>query len=300
MTDDPAVPGRLKFGTRIMGVSLRHLGEVARTFEDNGFESVWVPEHLVFPVEMPAAYPYSSDGLPPVTPETPAYDPWALLSHIAASTQRIRLATNIYILPLRHPLQTARTVVTVDRLSGGRVTLGVGVGWLPDEFDYLGVPFASRGRRADATIEVLRRLWSEEVIEVANQHFSFGPVRFNPKPVRPEGIPIEVGGSAPAALRRAGRLGDGWIEIGSVDVEDFRAKMSVVNAARRAAGRDGRPFEVTVQDRSGSRDAYLRWRDAGATRILVGPPADPSGRISPQVCREWAQRFSDEVITRLD
>src|SRR5580658_5880789 len=124
---------------------------------------------------MPAAYPYTADGYPPVAPATTAYDPWVLLAHIAASTERNGLASNIYILPLRHPLQTARTVVTVDRVSGGRVTLGVGVGWLPEEFEYVDVPFATRGSRADAAIGVLRRLWSEETIEVHDQHFSFGP-----------------------------------------------------------------------------------------------------------------------------
>ena len=132
----------MKFGTSIMGVSFRSYPEVAAAFEESGFESIWIPEHLVFPAEMPPTYPYSDSGYPPVTPDTPAYDPWVVLSYIAASTHHIRLATNIYILPLRHPLQTARSVVTLDRVSGGRVTLGIGVGWLEDEFNYLGLNFA--------------------------------------------------------------------------------------------------------------------------------------------------------------
>src|SRR5665213_25959 len=111
----------LKFGTRIMGVPLASLAEVAVDFEQAGFESVWIQEHLVFPADMPPSYPYSDDGLPPVTSDTPVYDAWAVLAHLAAVTTRIHLGTNVYILPLRHPLQTARTVVTVDRLSRGRV-----------------------------------------------------------------------------------------------------------------------------------------------------------------------------------
>src|SRR6185312_1352565 len=103
----------LKFGTRVMGLALRDLAEAARTFEDCGFESLWIQEHLVFPADLPATYPYSEDGLAPVTAETPLYDPWAVLAHLAAPTERIRLGTNVYILPLRHPLQTARSVVTL-------------------------------------------------------------------------------------------------------------------------------------------------------------------------------------------
>ena len=290
----------LKFGVRIMGVPLRDLTTVAAAFEAGGFESIWVQEHLVFPADMPPTYPYSDDGQPPVTPETPVYDAWAVLAHLASATSRIRLGTNVYILPLRHPLQTARTVVTVDRLSQGRVVLGVGVGWLEEEFDYVGAPFKDRGRRADATIAVLRRLWSEDVVEVDNEHFSFGPVRFRPRPVRPAGIPIEVGGSAPAALRRAGRLGDGWIEIGCTDLADFRAKLSVVDEARREADRQEAAFEVSLQGRGGwGRDDYLRAQEAGATRIIVGPPVGADGRMSAASVQDWAGRFSQDVIQRV-
>lgn len=287
----------LKFGTRVMGVPLRELAAVARTFEESGFESLWIQEHLVFPAEMPASYPYSDDGVAPVTAETPLYDPWTLLAHLAAVTGRIRLGTNVYILPLRHPLQTARSVVTLDRLSGGRAVLGVGVGWLEDEFDFLGIPFRTRGERADATIAVLRRLWSDDVVEVSNEHFRFGPLRFRPRPLQAGGVPIEVGGGSPAALRRAGRLGDGWIEIGCADLDEFRTKLAAVMTARQESDRRDRPFEVTIQARRGwGPDDFRRARDAGATRAIVGPPAGPDGRITATECRDWARRFADEVI----
>ncbi len=195
----------MKFGTMIMGTSFRVMPEVASIYEEHGLESLWVPEHLVFPAVLPPLYPYTDSGYPVVNPDTPSYDPWVVLAYLAAATTKIRLATNIYILPLRHPLQTARSVVTVDRVSGGRVTLGIGVGWLPDEFDYLKVGFKDRGRRTDAAIDAIRRLWSEDVIEVHDEHFDFGPVKFQPKPLQKPSIPIEVGGSSKAALRRAGR-----------------------------------------------------------------------------------------------
>jgi probable F420-dependent oxidoreductase len=290
----------MKFGTMIMGVSFRAYPEVAAAYDENGFESIWIPEHLVFPAEMPPTYPYSESGYPPVTPDTPSYDPWAVLSYLAGSTSRIRLATNIYILPLRHPLQTARSVVTVDRVSGGRVTLGIGVGWLEDEFDYLGVDFGTRGRRTDAAVAAIRSLWRDEVIEVHDEFFDFGPVKFQPKPLQQPSIPIEVGGTSLPALRRAGRLGDGWIEVGSADLDEFRARLAVVEAARREAGRSG-PFEVTAsaglaQDLAG----FRRLEEAGATRVVTGPRIRrDAGRLTPGEAVDWAKRFADEVIAHM-
>ena len=297
----------MKFGTMIMGVSFRSMPEVAAIYEENGLESLWVPEHLVFPAEMPPLYPYSDSGYPPVTPDTPAYDPWVVLAYLASATERIRLATNVYILPLRHPLQTARSVVTVDRVSGGRVTLGIGVGWLPDEFEYLRLGFSDRGRRTDAAIDAIRRLWSEDVIEVHDEHFDFGPVKFNPKPLQ-HPLPIEVGGSSPKALERAGRLGDGWLEVGSTDFDDFTAKLAVVLGARRDAGRTG-PFEITTSAAiamppgvtTPGLDEYRRLEDAGVTRIMTSPPrsAAPPWRVTPAEASDWAKQFADEVIAKL-
>jgi probable F420-dependent oxidoreductase len=290
----------VKFGVNVMGVSLRYLGDVARIYENHGFESVWMPEHLVFPEVMPPDYPYTTDGYPPVTSQTPAYDPWVVLAGLATATTSIRLATNVYILPLRHPLQTARSVVTLDRVSNGRVTLGVGVGWLPDEFEYLGLDFKNRGLRTDAIIEALRRLWSEDVIEVHNEHFSFGPVIFQPKPIQRPSIPIEVGGVSRPALRRAGRMGDGWIEIGSASVEEFEEKLALVNAERAAAGRADQPFEVTTSSSlAPGLDGARRLQQAGATRILTAPPRDASGRLTPEACEQWAAQFEADIIAHM-
>ncbi|HVX21382.1 MAG TPA: LLM class F420-dependent oxidoreductase [Acidimicrobiales bacterium] len=310
----------MKFGVTLAGLRFRDYAAVVAAYEDCGFESVWIPEHLVFPADMPPRYPYTATGQPPVTADTPTYDPWVVLGYVAAMTTRIRLATNVYILPLRHPLQTARSVVTVDRVSGGRVTLGVGVGWLPDEFDYVGVDFASRGRQADAAIDAIRRLWSEDVVTVDDGHFRFGPVKFQPKPLQKPSVPIEVGGAAPAALRRAGRLGDGWIEIGSADVDQFSARLAVVRGARHDAGRTG-PFEVTASGTLASAggtpagrvggaaggsaggavtlDGVRRLADAGATRVVVGPGSVDGGPLTAADAVAWAGRFADEILGRL-
>lgn len=287
----------MKFGLALFGLSPRHYATVAVAAEQHGFESVWIPEHLVFPAEMPATYPYADAGYPPVTPATPLFDPWVVLGSIASVTKRVRLGTQIYVLPLRHPLATARSVVTLDRLSNGRVTLGIGVGWLEEEFDALGQSFHDRGRRTDEIVTLLRRLWTEETVEHHDEHFDFGPVRFEPKPVQKPGPPIEIGGASPAALRRAGRLGDGWIEIGARDLPHLGDMLQTVEQHRRDSGRDHLPFEVTTtNDKVPDLDAVRHARDVGVTRVIAGP--DVTGeRLTPETLVDWTKRYADEVIT---
>lgn len=284
----------MKFGLPLFGVSPRFYGDISAAAEANGFESVWMPEHLVFPETIPPTYLYSESGYPPVTADTPLFDAWVALAYIAHATETIRLATNVYILPLRHPIEVARSLVTLDRLSNGRVTLGAGVGWLEEEFDALGRGFHDRGKRADEMIPLLRRLWSEDVIEQHGEHFDFGPVKFQPKPRRGS-IPIEIGGVSAPALRRAGRLGDGWIETGSATLEEVREKLDTVLEHRRAAGREAEPFEVSVSGQFGRDvDGVRRCEDLGATRIIISPVI--TERLSAEVIVDSVRRFADEVI----
>jgi probable F420-dependent oxidoreductase len=287
----------MKFGLPFFGISPRYYGEVAQAAEQAGFESVWIPEHLVLPVYIPPTYLYSDSGFPPITADTPMYDPWVVLAAVSGVTSTIRLATNVFILPLRHPISTARSVVTLDRISGGRVTLGIGVGWLEQEFDVMGQSFHDRGRRTDEIIDILRRLWSEDVIEQHTEHFDFGPVKFQPKPLQKPSIPIVVGGTSRAALRRAGRLGDGWVEIGAKSIDDLSASLAVVNEARRAAGRDHLPFEVTTGF-GGDLDSVRRCEDVGVTRVMTGPRAT-GARITKDDVIDWTKRFADEVIAKV-
>jgi probable F420-dependent oxidoreductase len=289
----------MKFAMGMSGLGARHYPEVAEAAEANGFESVWMPEHLVFPETIPPTYLYTESGNPPVTSDTPLFDVWVSLAFIAQATSTIRLATNVYVLPLRHPIEVARSVVTLDRLSNGRVTMGIGVGWLEEEFVAVGRGFHDRGKRADAMIPLMRRLWSDDVIEVHDGYFDFGPVKFQPKP-RFGSIPIEVGGATPPALRRAGRLGDGWIEIGSPTLEVVSEKLDVVMAHRREAGRADEPFEVTLGGQfGGDVDGIRRCEDLGATRIVVAPVVSIGERITPDVVADFCKRFADEVIGRL-
>jgi probable F420-dependent oxidoreductase len=228
--------------------------------------------------------------------KTPCYDPWVLLSYLACATSTIRLGTNVCILPLRHPLQTARAVVTVDRLAGGRVTIGAGVGWLEDEFVWTGQDFHDRGRRTDDIIRLFRRLWSDDVIEEHSEFYDFGPLHFEPKPLQKSGIPIEIGGSSRPALRRAGMIGDGWLEVGARDFDEFTANLAIVQDARRDAERGDTAFEITVGSAlAPDLESMHRARDLGATRIMASP-WQGGAAVSPAEAREWADRYADEIM----
>lgn len=184
--------------------------EIAKVAEEVGFESVWGGEHVVFPSTIESAYPYTSDGKVPATPETPIPDPLIWLAYVAASAPTLRLGTCILILPQRNPLVLAKELATLDHLTGGRVELGIGVGWLQEEFEALGVPWERRGARSDEYVEVLRTIWSGSHVEFHGEFVDFEPLTSTPRPAQGRDIPILVGGDTPAAMRRAAKLADGY------------------------------------------------------------------------------------------
>jgi probable F420-dependent oxidoreductase len=269
---------------------------VAQAAEAAGFESIWIPEHLVFPTEMPATYPYTESGLPPVFPGTPLYDPWVALAYVAASTKRIRLGTQVYILPLRHPLVTARAFTTLDILSRGRAILGIGVGWMEEEFGFVGEDFKTRGARTDEIIEILHQLWSAKESHYRGQYYDLGPLRFQPKPAQDPHPPIEVGGVSQAALRRAAKLGDGWQAIGDLDTEAIGLHVKSIDAMRAEAGRSGN-FEVTTPSALGATlDAARRYEDVGVTRLSLGPVFQKGMTVQDVI--DFVKRTGDEVISK--
>jgi probable F420-dependent oxidoreductase len=294
----------MKYGFSLIGSNPRHYAQLAQAAEAAGFESIWLPEHLLFPVTMPADYPYSESGLPITPSKTPLYDPWIMLAAIGAVTTTIRLATNVFILPLRHPLMTARQLVTLDRISGGRVTLGAGVGWLRDEFDAVGLDFTKRGRMTDEIIPLLRRLWSEEEIEHHGTFYDFEPINFEPKPIQRvngvKGIPIELGGASAPALRRAGTLCDGWIEIGGNRLEDVAANIATINQHRESAGRADLPYEITLgAAMARTADQVAQARELGVTRLLAIPPFDINQGGAPlETSLAFIERTGRETIGR--
>jgi probable F420-dependent oxidoreductase len=294
----------MKFGVVMLGLSPRHYPQVAAVAEANGFESVTMPEHLLLPAAMPPTYPYSESGYSVMSEATPLYDPWVVLGSVASATTSIRLSTNVYVVPLRHPFVTARSVLTLDRISNGRVTLGTGVGWLQDEFDAIGLSFEDRGKRMDEIVPLLRRLWTEEVIEHHGEYYDFGPIRFEPKPIQKPCIPIEIGGHSPAALRRAGRLGDGWAEVGSHDFDTFVERRDIVMRAREEAGRADLPFEIS-SGLGTDLASVRRCQELGVARVNVSPRSDLQRRVEDQTrlrpsdFTDWCKRFADTVIANV-
>jgi probable F420-dependent oxidoreductase len=248
------------------------LAMIARRADELGYESLWIWEHVVYPKEIRSRYLYTPDGSPPFADHR-TLDPFVTLAHLAAVTSKIRLGTNIYVLPLRNPFLTARAVLTLDVLSRGRITLGAGVGWLEEEFQLLGQDFRSRGARADECAQVLKALWTQDEPEFHGKHFDFGPVRFDPKPVQKPYPPIIFGGDSPAAMRRAARFGDGWMSSGRLDTpESATEKIATLRAMRRDAGRDHEPFEVMVAGGAWLRgDDIERFERAGVDRLLIAP-----------------------------
>lgn len=218
--------------------------EAARLAEEAGFESMWTVEHVIFPDDYQSAYPYSPTGKMPAGAATPIPDPLVWLAYIAAATTRIRLATGILILPERNPLVLAKEVATLDHLSGGRVELGIGVGWLKEEFDALGIPWEARGARTDEYIEVLRELWSRDHASYSGRFSSFNNVSSNPKPAQGS-VPIVIGGHSRAAAERAGRLGDGFFP-GKGSVKELAETFDIVRQTAAAAERDPSRIEFTA------------------------------------------------------
>ena len=262
----------VKIGVSMFMLRPQQMADVAVRAEALGFESVWVAEHLVFPAEIRSRYPYAKAGVPPVNPATPLLDPLLLLMQIAARTAHIRLGTNVYILPLRHPIAVARMVTTLDVLSGGRFSFGIGLGWLEEEFTAVEIDFASRAGRTREAVRVLRALWTEETVAFAGKYFSFAPVKFEPKPIQQPHPPLIVGGESAAALKRAAEIGDGWYGVGHTPAT------AAVQAARlrellAASGRADAPFELTVSHGGGelTRDDVAGYAAAGIDRVVSLP-----------------------------
>ncbi len=287
----------MKFGiifanTGPAAVDPGYAARLGRIAEDAGFDSLWTVEHVVVPAGYESAYPYSRDGRMPGGEDMPIPDPLIWLTHVAAHTERIRLATGILILPQRNPVVLAKEVATLDVLSGGRVTLGVGVGWLAEEFAAIGVPFDDRGARTDDHIRALRALWTLAEPTYEGEFVSFARAKSYPKPVQDGGVPIVIGGHTPAAARRAGRLGDGFFPARG-DLATLPGLLDEMRRAAREAGRDPDAIEVTTggaMDVEGAR----RYADAGVDRLVVPPLGFDLDTLERQL-----GEFGENVIAKL-
>jgi probable F420-dependent oxidoreductase len=205
------------------------------------------------------------------------FDAFGYLCYLAGVTSKIKLGTHVYNLALRHPFVAARAVQTLDVVSGGRALVGIGAGWLPEEWKAAGLDFRTRGARLDESLSVCQRLWSEDAVEHHGRFFDFGPVMFEPKPVQRPWPPVLVGGESSAALRRAARNGDGWIGMAHTS-ESVVEPVARLRALREEYGRQGR-FEVVVGGAVASPSDVDRWTGAGVDRLIVSPWARSSQAV---------------------
>ena len=244
--------------------------DVCRRAEAAGFESVWGGEHVIMPSSIESRYPYTADGEIPAEPETPIPDPLLWLAFAAAVAPTLRLGTCILIVPQRNPLVLAKELATLDQLSGGKVELGLGIGWMREEFDAIGVPWARRGARNDEYIAAMRRLWSGPEVEFHGEFVDFPKVTCSPRPVQAS-IPILVGGDSSAAIDRAARLADGYFP-GEGDEERLAALIARVRHAAEDAGREPDGIEINAMFGAQMNDPIAgahRLIELGVGRIMV-------------------------------
>ena len=266
------------------------LGHLATTAERCGFESLWSVEHVAIPVNH-SPYPGTKDGKMPGGDDVAIPDPLLPLAYVAAITKTIKLATGILILPQRHPIYTAKEVATVDVLSGGRVILGIGSGWMKEEFESLGIDFHKRGAMTDEAIQALRALWKSGTASFDGKHFKFGPLHSNPKPVKGD-VPIHVGGHSPAAAKRAGRYGDGFFPT-VMSPEKLKKLFDIVRSEAQKAGRNPDAIEFSCMTRSLQPNDLNTLADLGVTRVVINPPGTRA-----EVVTRRLEKFQQEVISR--
>jgi probable F420-dependent oxidoreductase len=267
----------------------------AREAEQLGVESLVLPEHVVLAVDYTSRYPYSKSGRVPLPDDCVIPDPLDTLAYVAGVTTTLGLATGLLVLPLHNPLALAKRAATVDRLSDGRLRLGVGLGWMREEIEAGGVDFASRGDRADEAIDAIRALWTADPKRGAHfegRHFSFTGVQSFPRPAQAGGVPIEVGGTSPPALRRAARRGDGWLSLGLRGDRLTDALRRLADEAT-AAGRDPAAIKVTLSgvttSASVDRATLEQAAALGAQRVVINLAAADLAEARDEL-RQMAER----------
>lgn len=273
----------MKIGLTTYDLPAAELVALAVAADEAGFSSLWLGEHLVLPVGYSTAHPTATQPSgqhhtgPIVSPDTELIDPLVALGAAAAVTSRIQLATGIYLLPLRHPLAVARSTCTVQELAGGRFILGVGFGWLAEEFAALDVPFAERVTRFEEGIEILRASWRGGEIRHRGHHYSIEGVQVTS---RPAAVPLMLGGNGELALRRAARLGDGWFSSGTPPFEESVRLKSELERLRAGSDRAGEPFRLVFRvGGDATRSAVEGYRQAGFSEILLwSDQVWPAGR----------------------
>ncbi len=270
------------------------LARLAQTAEARGVESLWTVEHVVIPVGYQSPYPYSPSGKIPGAENVSIPDPLLPLAFVAAVTKTIRLGTGILILPQRHPAYVAKEVATLDVLSKGRAILGIGSGWLAEEFEVVGVPFRERGARTDESIRAIRSLWQASPASFSGKFYRWPVVESNPKPVQSGGVPIVIGGHSEAAARRAARLGNGFFPARG-DRDTLTRLLAVLRDECAKVGR--KPDEIELTTGAGGKpdvDAVKRYQEMGVRRLMISPAGSDEESV-----RRGLDDFAERVIAKL-
>jgi probable F420-dependent oxidoreductase len=290
----------MKFWQAITWAETDQLVDIARFAEELGFHGLMSGDHAVYPESIAPDYPYSDTGMPPMEPDDEYPDQTAIFAAMAAATTTLKFTCGVYVLPLRNPHEVARAMSTLSILSGNRVVLGAGVGWMKEEFDIYGVDFRKRGRITDEMIEVLNKLWSGGMVEHHGEFFDFPRVQLSPAPR--ETPPIYIGGASEAALKRTARVGDGYIGAGTAPGE-VKALLSRLHELRAAHGRDHLPFEAMlgISDMPGY-DLYARLADEAGLQSTVAPPflyTLGKKRSSLDEKKRVMEQYAEDIIRRL-
>jgi probable F420-dependent oxidoreductase len=273
--------------------------QLARTAEAAGFDSVVISDHLIYPEKLETPYPYTRNGQPRWQPKTSWPDPLIALTALAGATTRLRFITSVYLLPLRHPVVAAKQIATAEVFSGSRLTLGLGVGWMREEFDLLRTPFAGRGRRMVEALDVMQKLWQGGVVGHRGEFFEFPPLQISPIPRA--AIPIWGGGISETALARAATRFDGWLsEVQSSD--ELPGMIAALHRYRADSEKAAMPFAINASVRDAHRlDDFRRLRDDGVTHLNVVPWI-LQGMMADDIEKkcDGIRRFGDEIIAPLD
>ncbi len=281
------------------------VASLAGMLEEQGVESVWAVEHVIIAEDYEPLYPYSDDGRIPggPSPDTVMPDPLEWLSWVAASSSTLRVGTAVVVASQHSAAILAKRAATLDALSGGRLLLGVGLGWQKEEYEAIGVPYRDRGRRLDETIEAMRALWAPGPASYGGRHIEFERVNMDTKPAGAGGIPIHIGGSSEFAARRAGRHGDGFFPF-VISPDDLAVRIEEIGEAAREAGRDPGEIEISVwpgswdASRTFDLDLVRSYVELGASRLILSSRESGAGSDVEEI-RAGIDRYQQEIIARL-
>ncbi len=268
---------------------------MAQTAEEVGLESLWTFEHAIVPVDYQSAYPYSADGKMGATPETGFVDPLIALTTVAAHTEKLRLGTGVNILPQSNPLMLAKQAASLDFVSKGRFMLGIGIGWLKEEFDALGVPFERRGARFADYVDAMRKVWSGDTVEHQSDFVHWTGFKSYPLPIQ-DPLPLVIGGSKKNALKRVARYGQGWYAP-AMTADQVEGMLPALDEACAAEGRDRSTIEIStmyIPAMEPPAEALPRYRDLGVSRLII--PLQALGEKP----LEGIARLGDDVLAKIN